>query len=68
MLSQTIEYALRAVVHLASRNPDPQTSDEIAEATRVPRAYLSKVFQGSRRHRSVASRNWRRRRSLSVPG
>ncbi len=46
MISQTVEYALRAAVHLASRSPAPQTTDEIAEATRVPRAYLSKVLQG----------------------
>jgi Rrf2 family transcriptional regulator, nitric oxide-sensitive transcriptional repressor len=45
MFSQTVEYALRAVVHLASRAPAAQTTDEIAQATRVPRAYLSKVLQ-----------------------
>ncbi len=45
MFSQTVEYALRAVVHLAARSPDPQTTEQIAEATRVPRAYLSKVMQ-----------------------
>jgi Rrf2 family protein len=46
MISQTVEYALRAVVHLASKSPEAQTTDEIAAATRVPRAYLSKVLQG----------------------
>ena len=45
MISQTLEYALRAVVHLASEAPDPRTTDQISEATRVPRAYLSKVLQ-----------------------
>ena len=45
MLSQTVEYALRAVVHLASEAPAGRTTDEIARATRVPRAYLSKVLQ-----------------------
>ncbi|MBI3837186.1 MAG: Rrf2 family transcriptional regulator [Planctomycetia bacterium] len=45
MLSQTVEYALRAVVHLASRPSSARTTDQIAEATRVPRAYLSKVLQ-----------------------
>ena len=45
MISQTIEYALRAVVHLASESPRPRTTDQIAEITRVPRAYLSKVLQ-----------------------
>ena len=46
VLSQTVEYALRAVVHLASKSPDAQTTDQIAASTRVPRAYLSKVLQG----------------------
>jgi Rrf2 family nitric oxide-sensitive transcriptional repressor len=45
MLSQTVEYALRAVVHLARTAPSPCTTDEIAQATRVPKAYLSKVLQ-----------------------
>jgi Rrf2 family protein len=46
MFSQTVEYALRAVVHLADRAPSPRTTDQIAAATRVPKAYLSKVLQG----------------------
>jgi Rrf2 family transcriptional regulator, nitric oxide-sensitive transcriptional repressor len=46
MFSQTVEYALRAVVHLADRAPSPQTTDQIATATLVPKAYLSKVLQG----------------------
>jgi Rrf2 family protein len=45
MLSQTVEYALRAMVHLASKAPDPQTTEQIAAVTLVPRAYLSKVLQ-----------------------
>ena len=45
MLSQTVEYALRAAVHLAKQSPAACTTDQIAEATRVPRAYLSKVLQ-----------------------
>jgi Rrf2 family protein len=45
MFSQTVEYALRATVYLAYQAPAPQTTDEIAEATRVPKAYLSKVLQ-----------------------
>ena len=45
MLSQTVEYALRAVAHLANESPKGQTTDQIAKATRVPRAYLSKVLQ-----------------------
>lgn len=45
MLSQTVEYALRAMVHLASEHGSPRTTSEIAAATRVPAAYLSKVLQ-----------------------
>lgn len=48
MLSQTVEYALRAVVHLAFVVPESRTTQQIAEATQVPPAYLSKVLQGLR--------------------
>ncbi len=46
MFSQTVEYALRAVVHLADQAPSPRTTEQIATATLVPKAYLSKVLQG----------------------
>jgi len=46
VFSQTVEYALRAVVHLADQSPSPRTTDQIATATLVPKAYLSKVIQG----------------------
>lgn len=46
MLSQTIEYALRAMTHLASLPPEKTVSSEtIAEKTQVPRNYLSKVMR-----------------------
>src|SRR5262252_7720125 len=45
MFSQTVEYALRAVVHMADRASASRTTGQIATATRVPRAYLSKVLQ-----------------------
>jgi Rrf2 family transcriptional regulator, nitric oxide-sensitive transcriptional repressor len=45
MFSQTVEYALRAVVHLADQAPSPRTTDQIAKATLVPKPYLSKVLQ-----------------------
>ena len=48
MFSQTVEYALRAVVNLAMKAPEPQTTASIAEATQVPAPYLSKVLQGLR--------------------
>jgi Rrf2 family protein len=46
MISQTVEYALRAVVYLAGQAPGARTTEQVAAATRVPRAYLSKVLQG----------------------
>src|SRR5262245_39233212 len=45
MLSQTVEYALRAVVQLASIAPDASTTAELAAVTQVPTAYLAKVLQ-----------------------
>lgn len=45
MLSQTVEYALRAVVYLASEAPESRTTIQISEATQTPPAYLSKVLQ-----------------------
>lgn len=56
MLSQTVEYALRAVLYLAGQAPAARTTDQIAEATRVPKAYLSKVLQGLAREGVVHSR------------
>lgn len=56
MLSQTVEYALRAVVHLADTAPEPRTTDQIAAATRVPKPYLSKVLQALARAKIVNSR------------
>lgn len=48
MFSQTVEYALRAVIHLAMHDDRPLKTSEIAERTRVPAPYLSKVLQGLR--------------------
>ncbi len=44
MLSQTVEYALRAAVQLASIAPAASTTAELASVTRVPPAYLAKVL------------------------
>ncbi len=44
MISQTAEYALRAIVFLAGQD-EPQTTQQVAEMTRVPAGYLSKVLQ-----------------------
>lgn len=46
MFSQTVEYALRAAVFLAARVGEPATTEEVAERTRVPAAYLAKILQG----------------------
>jgi Rrf2 family protein len=43
MFSQTVEYALRAVVYLATQRAS-RTTEEIARVTRVPQAYLAKVL------------------------
>lgn len=56
MFSQTVEYALRAVVHLADQSPSPRTTEQIAAATLVPKAYLSKVIQGLCRAKIVQSK------------
>ena len=45
MISQTMEYALRAAVFLAQSPQRAKTTGQIANATRVPQAYLSKVMQ-----------------------
>ncbi len=55
MLSQTVEYALRAAVYLANQNPAPRTTEQIADVTRVPQAYLSKVMQSMARGGLVRS-------------
>ncbi|MEX0793203.1 MAG: Rrf2 family transcriptional regulator [Pirellulaceae bacterium] len=55
MFSQTVEYALRAVCHLAFQSPQSCTTEEIAATTKVPLAYLSKVLQGLARSGIVRS-------------
>lgn len=59
MISQTIEYALRAAVYLASKPDQPQTAEDIAKVTLVPRPYLSKVMQGLARADIVRSQRGR---------
>jgi Rrf2 family protein len=54
MLSQTTEYALRVVAHLASLD-EPATTRQIAQATLVPEGYLAKVLQGLSRAGLVSS-------------
>jgi len=45
MISQTAEYALRAVVVLGSSGGTPLVTRQIADQTKVPSGYLSKVLQ-----------------------
>ncbi len=45
MISQTAEYALRALVFLGNEGGVPRTTSQIAQATMVPVSYLSKVMQ-----------------------
>ncbi len=44
VITQTAEYALRAVVFLADQQ-DPKTTSVIAAATKLPEGYLAKVMQ-----------------------
>lgn len=45
MLSHTVEYALRAMMYLASLDGAPVNCQTIAAQTRVPPGYLSKVMR-----------------------
>ena len=45
MLSKTHEYALRAVACLAGQPGKPASADFLAERTKVPRRYLTRVLQ-----------------------
>lgn len=56
MLSQTVEYALRAMIQLTYIAPAACATDDLSRTTQVPRAYLSKVLQGLRRAGVVESR------------
>ena len=60
MLSQTVEYSLRAIVWLASHSGDPQTNHQIAGATLVPAGYLAKVMQSLGRGGLVTAQRGKR--------
>lgn len=45
MLSKTAEYALRAVTCLAANGESALSADVLAEKTKVPRRYLTRVMQ-----------------------
>ena len=56
MISQTVEYALRAIVTLAQQDGTPCTAQKISEITHVPAPYLSKMMQGLVRANLVTSK------------
>lgn len=55
MITQTAEYALRAIVYLADQYGTACTTSQIAEHTLVPAGYLAKVMQGLSRAGFVKS-------------
>ncbi len=56
MISQTAEYALRAVVVLGSQPGRSMTTQDVARVSRVPVDYLSKVLQALGRAGLVEAR------------
>ena len=56
VISQTVEYSLRAVVALAYRGSVPCTAQQISELTEVPAPYLAKLMQSLVRSGLVHSR------------
>jgi Rrf2 family protein len=55
LFSLTIEYAMRAMLALASGDGRPMTTRQIAHTMKVPQSYLSKVLQSLVRARLVYS-------------
>lgn len=49
MISQTVEYALRALVFLAAFPISPMTTEKIFEHTMIPLSYLRKLMQQLKR-------------------
>lgn len=57
MFSQTVEYALRAVIYLAQHGEaGPIDCQRIAEATQVPASYLAKILQDLARTEILVSK------------
>ncbi len=57
MFSQTVEYALRAVIYLAQHQQEgPIGNRVIADATQVPTSYLSKILHDLAASEILASR------------
>lgn len=56
MISQTADYALRAIVCMANQPESARTTEQIATEAHVPPGYLSKVLQTLGRANLVRSR------------
>lgn len=56
MISQTAEYALRAIVYLANQGGEPRTTAFISVAIQAPSGYLAKVMKNLCRAGLVNSR------------
>lgn len=55
MISQTAEYALRAVVHLAQQPSGAAAAQEIAKSIQVPVGYLQKILRQLSRARILSA-------------
>ena len=59
MISQTAEYALRAIVVLSNNTEKPWTAQDIAAQSMVPQDYLMKVLQALARSGLVTAQRGR---------
>jgi Rrf2 family protein len=57
MISKTAEYALRVMMGLASQPEMPLSADALANCTKVPRRYLTRVMQDLVAAKIVVSRS-----------
>ncbi|OIR01526.1 HTH-type transcriptional regulator CymR [mine drainage metagenome] len=55
IISQSAEYALRAAVLLSRAEGAPMTAQQLAESSRIPPDYLSKILQALRKAGIVTS-------------
>lgn len=55
MLSQTVEYALRAVLYIAREHPRSIPVSDVADAVEAPRGYLAKILGDLARARILES-------------
>jgi Rrf2 family transcriptional regulator, nitric oxide-sensitive transcriptional repressor len=55
MFSNTVEYALRAIVYLAYEAPAARTTAQVSAATKIPKDYLAKILQGLAKKKIVTT-------------